>query len=444
LWVYLVVKQVQSKLQAGSSFEELEKSVSEFPSDLDDYFRHMLDNLDNFKQQDTAQIFRICIRARQPLALLAVAVLDPDNPVTKALEGGGSVAQKDVEALRSKMEDQILTRGPDLLNVIRDGGYVHVEFTHRTVRDFLTHGNMDALFAERAGKDFSTGDEFDPLVTLCHMTVLTLARLDLITASGARNEHYYALVQDCLSYALDFERASSTAPFRELDRLEQVLKEDKSVAKSLDTNTASPLLPLAVRGGLQLYVKHRLTKDPGAMQSGLRYPERPLLSFALPVFRLREGKPCEFHAEMVSVLLAKGGDSNVESWMRDDEAKVDRKGSVWSLYLRALYSMHKHSKSTPEGAQPLITTEMLIEGGANYVPSCLTEDGSKGEREILEYAFGKAEASRLVNARGVSNQAVKSPRTSSSSGTTRRPSWARAKSSFRKLSMSGSSDTAVT
>lgn len=436
LWVYLVVRQLQRSLKNGDTFEVLESNVGQFPSDLDDYFRHMLDTVDTFKQRETAQIFRVCIRARQPLALLAFSVLDPDNTITKKLEGDDSVDKKEVDEIHAKMEKQILLRGPELLDVIRDGKYIHVTFTHRSVRDFLTHNNMDTLFAERAGKDFGTGEDFEPLSTLVHMSILTFKRLNLITEPSTVKDHYYTLIDDCLDYAQDMEIAEEKAPYAELNRLEELLEREKGIAEALDTNKTSPLMPLAVRRNLRLYLKQRAERGPGTLQPVLKYPDRPLLSFALPVFRLRADKPAEFRAKMVRLLLSNGSDPNTESWMKDEEANVERKGSVWFLYLRSLYSMQKRSKTRPEGSQPLITTEAIIEAGAQYVPSCLTEDGNKGEKEILEYVFGKNEAARLVGLRAQTAQPVKAARTGS--GTTARPSWAKAKAGLRRLSTSRS------
>ena len=429
LWVYLVMTQLQKQLRNGGDLDTMQSSLDKFPSDLDDYFRHMFDTIDIFQQRETAQIFRVCIRARQPLALIAFSVLDPDNPVTRRLEGDRSVEKGDIDKIQKKMHEQINLRGPDLLEIIQDGKYLHVTFTHRSVREFLTHNNMDTLFAERAGK------EFDPLETLCHMSVLTLKLCSHITDGSHAKDLYYTLIDDVLDYAQDMELAESGAPYAELNRLEELLEREKNIASALNTNRNSPLLPLAVRRNLCVFIRLRADHGPGTLQPVCSYPDRPLLQYALPVFRLGSEIPPEFRPEMVRILLQNGSDPNTLSWIQDEQAKVERRASVWSLYLRTLHSLHKRTKTRPNGSALLLTTETIIESGAQYVPNCLTEDGNKGEREILEIVFGKQEASRLLSLRG---QPVKHARTGS--GTSTRPAWARANSKLRRLSLSSGSN----
>lgn len=135
LWVFLVIKQLQKNLRSGEGLDALEKNLQQFPSDLDEYFQHMFETMDIFQQRETAQIFRVCIRARQPPALLAFSVLDPDNPITKQLEDDDVVKREEIDKILKKMEEQIYLRGPDLLDIVRDGDYQCVTFTHNAARD---------------------------------------------------------------------------------------------------------------------------------------------------------------------------------------------------------------------------------------------------------------------------------------------------------------------
>ena len=425
LWVHLVVIQLRKLLADGDSLEDIQGKLDKFPSNLDDYFRHMLDTMDVFYQQKTAQIFRVCIRTRAPLALIAFAILDDEDPLASKVRTGQDLTKDEVDVLHKRLEQQIQMYGPDLLEVVNDSStYPHVEFTHRTVRDFLTHNNMDTLFAERAGEDFR------PLESLCRMSIVTIKYIFLLAHPTYERKLYLELVDDVLDYAHDMEIAESKGALVELDLLEELLEKNRDIASSLDTNRDGPMMPLAIRHNLRLFVKQRAEHGPGTLQPVCNYPDRPLLSFALPTFQPKDQALPSFKPEMVRMLLDNGSDPNATSWFRDEEAKVERRAPVWSLYLRTLHSFYKRPKMKPTGALPIVVSEAMISAGAHYVPNCSTEDGNKGEREILTFLFGKDEAERLLSLR---SQPVKTARTGS--GTAQRPSWARAKSSLRRLSI---------
>ena len=425
LWVHLVVIQLRKLLADGDGLEDIQSKLGKFPSDLDDYFRHMLDTMDVFYQQKTAQIFRVCIRTRAPLALIAFAVLDDEDPLASKVKTGQDLTKDEVDVLHKRLEQHVQIHGPDLLEVVSEGStYPHVQFTHRTVRDFLTHNNMDTLFAERAGADFR------PLETLCQMSILTIKYISLLAHPSHEREFYLALIDDVLDYAHDMEIAESKGAFVELNLLEELLEKNRDITSSLDTNHDGPIMPLAIRHDLRLFIKQRAEHGPGTLQPVCHYPDRPLLSYALPTFQLKDVTPPKFRPEMVRILLNNGSDPNATSWFRDEEAKVERRAPVWSLYLRTVHSFYKRPKMKPTGALPIVVSEAIIAAGAHYVPNCLTEDGNKGEREILTFSFGKDEADRLLSLR---SQPVKTARTGS--GTAQRPSWAKAKSGLRRLSI---------
>ena len=426
LWVHLVVIQLLKLLADGDSVEDVRGKLDKFPSDLDDYFRHMLDTMDVFYQQKTAQIFRLCIRTRSPLALIGFSVLDDEDPLASKVKTGQDLTKDELDVLHNRLKQQIKMHGPDLLEVVTKGSYPHVQFTHRTVRDFLTHNNMDTLFAERAGS------EFRPLETLCRISILTIKYISILVKSSNERELYLGLIDDVLDYAYDMEITENKGAYVELNLLEELLEKNRDTTSTLDTNQDGPILPLAIRQNLCLFVKQRAERGPGTLQPICNYPDRPLLSFALPKFRLKDQKPPTFKPEMVRILLRNGSDPNATSWLRDEEAGVDRKASVWSLYLRTLHSFYKRPKTKPHGSVPIVVTEAIISAGANYVPNCLTEDGNKGEREILTFLFGKDETDWLLSLRA---QPVKTGRTTSGTAQ-RRPSWAKnTKAGLRRLSI---------
>jgi len=67
LWVYLVTRSLKDGLSNGDSISDLQRRVDGFPSDLEDYFMHILGRLEPFYLQQTKKFFRIALERPAPL-----------------------------------------------------------------------------------------------------------------------------------------------------------------------------------------------------------------------------------------------------------------------------------------------------------------------------------------------------------------------------------------
>jgi hypothetical protein len=122
----------------------------------------MLDTIENVYQQTTARIFKIMIKARGTLPVIAFCFLDEEDsdPAYALYFSQQSTEQLDV--LIDEKKRQLHANCRDLLWVAphtsnEEGIISHrVSFLHRTVIDFLQTKHMDVLLSTRAGESFTT------------------------------------------------------------------------------------------------------------------------------------------------------------------------------------------------------------------------------------------------------------------------------------------------
>ncbi|ORY13816.1 hypothetical protein BCR34DRAFT_456125, partial [Clohesyomyces aquaticus] len=76
LWVVFVVKELLTGLTNYDTIQILQKRLRQLPSDLEDYFHHMMNSVEELYQESSARILQICAQAREPLSLLYFSVLD--------------------------------------------------------------------------------------------------------------------------------------------------------------------------------------------------------------------------------------------------------------------------------------------------------------------------------------------------------------------------------
>jgi hypothetical protein len=184
LWARLVVRSLVSGITHSDSPRDLHERLENTPKDLNGLFRKMLDEVDHAvrKRSDKTLLVAIHNPFEEPLNALAYSWLsdldDPDFPFNQPF-GGYSDEEivKRIQVVRRQVD--ALTKG--LLELrTRANQYpyfrYHVEFFHRSVRDYLKDN--------WGGDEFRVGHaEIDKFDTFC--------RLRLAEARFARNCAYY-------------------------------------------------------------------------------------------------------------------------------------------------------------------------------------------------------------------------------------------------------------
>ncbi len=159
LWVFLTVRSLTSGLENADRIVDLQRRLDSLPSDLEEFFQHMLDTIDPNYSQQTAQTFQVALEAAEPLTLMTYFMLDelelnPDFALsleTQVMPGSEIRSRHDDMKLRinARCKDLLQAKriirhvdesGPDLSardNLPASFSDYQVDFLHRTVRDFF-------------------------------------------------------------------------------------------------------------------------------------------------------------------------------------------------------------------------------------------------------------------------------------------------------------------
>lgn len=187
LWVYLVINSLKRGLGNDDNFEDLQRRLDELPVDLQKYFEHMLESIEETYWDQATRIFRVVVAAEQALPLFGFEFLDQESadpgftikmPVQRK-------TRSEISTVCERLKTRLNARCRDLLYVADhprepDAIRVQVDFLHRTVRDFFVDtGVLDGMIEKRPTKNF------DPLQTLCRM----MLGLSKIAASPEASDH---------------------------------------------------------------------------------------------------------------------------------------------------------------------------------------------------------------------------------------------------------------
>jgi hypothetical protein len=222
LWVYLVVRSLLRGLTNSDDMSDLELRVAELPGHLEEYFKHMLNTIEDVYRQQTACIFRIMACAGSNLPLMALHFIDQErqDPNYALRQGIRPFSQHDITGIVKTKIRQLNARCKDLLEVTQDWNefpfFQHrVGFLHRTVMDFLHTNDMVLLMSTRAGPDFN------PDLSLCRSY---LAQIKACPGTcQSKPEVLRHLFFTTLRYAKDLEISRGSTELEILDELDRTI-----------------------------------------------------------------------------------------------------------------------------------------------------------------------------------------------------------------------------
>ena len=121
LWVFLVVRSLMEGLTNADRITDLERRLQSLPTDLEAYFRHMLENIEEFYVQQTVQTFHVALQAVEPLSLMTYAMMDEleENPRYAIELPVQQMTTTDIESRCQDMKLRINARCKDLLQITR-------------------------------------------------------------------------------------------------------------------------------------------------------------------------------------------------------------------------------------------------------------------------------------------------------------------------------------
>ncbi len=121
LWVFLVVRSLMEGLTNADRITDLERRLQSLPTDLEAYFRHILEDIEDVYVQQTVQTFHIALQAVEPLNLMTYAMMDElEENSEYAIElPVQQMTTTEVESRCRNMKLRINARCKDLLQITK-------------------------------------------------------------------------------------------------------------------------------------------------------------------------------------------------------------------------------------------------------------------------------------------------------------------------------------
>ena len=154
LWVFLVTRDLRAGLFNGDTFQDMRNRLKRLPRDLDQLFKHIMESVDPFYHEKMAQLLLFTMRAAEPplVDLYWYAEKGEENAdyaidcLTQIITPGQRLEIVNQTARR------INGRSKGLLEVRPND---HVEFLHRTVRDFLLTDQMSDYLSTKLERKYA-------------------------------------------------------------------------------------------------------------------------------------------------------------------------------------------------------------------------------------------------------------------------------------------------
>lgn len=110
-------------LTNADRISDLERRLESLPTDLETYFRHMLENIEDVYVHQTVKTFHIALEAAESLSLMTYAMLDEveENPGYSIELPVEQMSTTDIASRCQDMELRINARCKDLLQITRKG-----------------------------------------------------------------------------------------------------------------------------------------------------------------------------------------------------------------------------------------------------------------------------------------------------------------------------------
>lgn len=203
LWVVLVVRSLLRGLTNADTIAELQRRLRLLPTDLEKFFKHILDTTEDIYHQRASQAFIVAQQAQGPLSLMTYSFLDEEDPefalhspivpttdreklsrlcrmktrLNAQCNGLLECTWPRSSWLDSLLEDPALPCGGGITPVVLSQAF-QVQFLHRTVRDFVATRDIQNILQSRCRKDFR------PDVAICYAVLAELRTLDCTQISA--------------------------------------------------------------------------------------------------------------------------------------------------------------------------------------------------------------------------------------------------------------------
>ncbi|KAF2236068.1 hypothetical protein EV356DRAFT_565809 [Viridothelium virens] len=380
LWVSLVVAELLKSVQNEDGIEDLRRRVESLPSSLEEYFQHIFDSIDPFYQKQTSQILQLCVRAHQPLPVIAFSIFDHEDDCAIKTRVG-SANPREIDSMQNILKRRIGGRCKDLLEVNRYWKHFPyetrtVEFIHRTVKDFLSNQHMRDMLVLRSGPDF---DVLGMLGRACLLLVKKFPvqeiapHMDIVDYHGRLKFGYW--IEELFEYVSELEAEQSRTDHALLEALETAVYDWVGSSPQQWAPLVRPLayrsfesdipsiyqinsfLGLTVDYGLRKFVGEKIRREPWLIDQSTD-------AFALLDCSFRN--PRRPNAQLTAFLLEVVASPEVAA----------QQASPWIEFLRWLESLHPANPHFTDGKKGSLLkhVERMIDAGGATNVTIMTQD----------------------------------------------------------------------
>lgn len=201
LWAFLVTNSLMEGITNEDTVDELKERLESLPTDLERLFKHMLDGVEPMYYSNMAGILRMALQATGALSWEIYRFYDYEenspNYTISMTAHPTSMEERDRHLQRTKKRINARTKGLLELTYSRVVSNHRVEFLHRTVRDFLSTGEMSDYLCSKSKP------EFEPCLSISKGYLALIKSTDFYKGWGdVVGQSVEDLIRQCLRYAI--------------------------------------------------------------------------------------------------------------------------------------------------------------------------------------------------------------------------------------------------
>ncbi|KAI0377722.1 hypothetical protein F5Y04DRAFT_171797 [Hypomontagnella monticulosa] len=370
LWVFIVTKLLREGLTNDDSFADLLKRLKSFPSDLEPFFKHMLDTVDPFYHHKMSGTLQIAVSSEVSLHYALYHYHDGQyDDEDYAIKLKRREIPMDVTTLQ-RLRDGVARRLDGHCKGLLELGGNHVHLLHRTVSDFLKTREMANYLQVKSTLHFNaTLSILKGIVAYIkdtYVTIMQSVSLDYGGGStGIRNEVKSAI--RCVSRLEESSSNCCETAYNLLDELESTM---------CIFNSTNPLSSIISAGGqtefdvARVFFRENLIKlgVVGYLKWKLSHeldyldfhgPSSPLEIFTRPATQIElrlKGPHYDRRGDILNLLLQDGCDPNEGYFM----AKMVGQNILWTPWSFFLSQTTKASCEVGESYMPQLHVEAFI------------------------------------------------------------------------------------
>ncbi|KAI8674226.1 hypothetical protein NCS55_00745500 [Fusarium keratoplasticum] len=345
LWAFFVTRSLREGLSNGESIKSLNRRFGQLPSDLDQLFRHMLENVNAADRPKMAGFLQAAIHALEPLHVDLYWQLEKEFeghcPASRA--AAEPEPPEGIAARRERVVRSVNEKTKGLLRLVHN----RVEFLHRTVKDFVLTKDIGEYLRSKLPSDYNAFVS----IAAAYLGFLKNTRLDESLVAGIMRQgqglntgQFIAHLNQALVYASEALKHSgqpgSPVPAEKLlDEYEATVVEMVSRGhitvqgvNSQGCNAIQLFREELLRHNVTSYLARKTREEPDYFDV---FDESPLFAALMPMSRSSGESPAPVPG-VLDLLLRRGEDPNVLPRQRGATSDA---ASPWVLFARSTMSV---------------------------------------------------------------------------------------------------------